>query len=89
MWTFETITPELARQIWDAQSPTRREAMYFHRERAEELAALMSNGHWQVRPIGLIFREDGSLQDGQHRIKAIILSRLTIRIWVWKMPAVI
>lgn len=82
-WQLWTITPKMATEIWNAQSPQRRELLFYHPERADELARIMQEGRWQTRPYGIVFREDGSLEDGQHRLNAIRISGVTVRMWVY------
>lgn len=45
-------------------------------------AADMENGNWGVTHQGIAFYKDGTLADGQHRLRAIIKARKTVKMMV-------
>lgn len=67
--TWEFITPELAAHyLTNNNNRKMREALYMR------YAADMSRGKWLQNHQGIAFNCDGSLRDGQHRLKAIVIS---------------
>lgn len=47
-------------------------------------ATAMRRGEWKLSPQGIAFDEDGNLQDGQHRLEAVKLSGVTVKMVVWE-----
>lgn len=45
---------------------------------ANKLAKAMKSGHWEENGSSIILDKDGNLVDGQHRLKAIVISGTTI-----------
>ena len=63
-----TITPEIARHILERNDDNRpiRQVL------VEQIAADIRDGLWQLNGESIIVAKDGSLNDGQHRLSAII-----------------
>ena len=78
------VTPDLA-QKWLNEKNTHNRPMY---ERVVETYALdMKRGKWAFNHQGICFNDDGVLDDGQHRLAAIVRSGKTIPFWVFRgMP---
>lgn len=75
----ELVTPEQAAE-WLAQRNTRNRPK---NERAIiALAKDITEGRWITSHQGIAFGEDGSLLDGQHRLSAIVLSGVAVRVMV-------
>ena len=73
-----TITPELATQ-WLNQNPNNRPLRPIRvRQYAEDIKA----GMWKLTHQGIAFYEDGTLADGQHRLKAVEMANLPIAMYV-------
>jgi hypothetical protein len=76
--TFETVTPELAEQ-WLQQNT--------HNRNVNERTVLayardMEAGRWADNGEAIKFAFDGTLLDGQHRLHAITLARVAVRMLV-------
>lgn len=72
MYSLETITPEIAEQYLKNNKSNRsiRKAI------AEMYAREMRSGNWKLIPQPISFDSDGNLVDGQHRLTAVIISRM-------------
>ena len=77
---IEPITPSIAREIL-ANNNTRN-ARPLARDLVRRYATEMLEGRWKVSPQGLVFGADGELEDGQHRLAAIVQSGVTLPMWV-------
>jgi len=62
------ITPEIARIIWQHKNINRG----IHLSQLRRLARALTQRRWQLNGEPLIFDRDGRLVEGQHRIKAVI-----------------
>lgn len=72
------VTPELAR-VWLRANTRNRNT----RERAvTEYARDMVAGHWNLNGEAIKFAYDGSLLDGQHRLRAVIEADATVQMLV-------
>ena len=68
------VTPEMARQ-WLANNHGNRNFSY---ENITKYAADMKSGAWKINGEGIRFRADGTLVDGQHRLKAILAANVPV-----------
>jgi hypothetical protein len=72
------ITPEIAKN-WMANNKNNRS---LSSGVAEKYARDMLAGNWTLTHQGIAFYEDMTVADGQHRLNAIILSGVTIKLSV-------
>jgi len=75
--SLETITPELAAKYLEHNKNRRLQEGY-----AVRLANAMKEGEWRLTHQGIAFNCDGSLRDGQHRLRAIVISGIPQQFWV-------
>jgi hypothetical protein len=68
----EHVTPELAAKYLEANGKNRR----LDRGRVAGYADQMRRGQWRETHQGIAFNCDGSLRDGQHRLAAIVESKV-------------
>jgi hypothetical protein len=73
--TVETITPELANAYLEANKKNR--AIRWHN--VAKYASDMRAGNWKLTHQGIGFYADGSLADGQHRLKAIVEADVAVK----------
>lgn len=73
---IEQIGPHKAKQMLEANTCNRN----VRQSKVDEYAAAMTLGRWHSTGQGIIFLDDGSLGDGQHRLLAIVQSGLTFHI---------
>lgn len=66
----ETITPDIARSLLDSQVVNRS----LNSRRVIAYANDMKNGNWKESPEPICMNPDGKLNNGQHRLQAVILS---------------
>lgn len=79
-----TITPAKAREILDERNVNNRK---ISDRVAARYARDMRSGQWLTNGDAIRFAVDGTLLDGQHRLRAISLSGVTIRaLVVWNLP---
>jgi hypothetical protein len=81
---IETITPTKAAKMLTLNTCNRKVRQGKVNEYANEMAA----GRWMLTGQGIIFLEDGSLGDGQHRLYAIVQSGVTIKMPVARGVAI-
>jgi len=74
--TIETITPSMAKKMLELNTCNRK----IRQGKINEYANEMSAGRWMLTGQGIIFLDDGSLGDGQHRLHAIVQSGVTVQI---------
>lgn len=75
------ITPAMAKEILDSSNTdNRRFRMWW----AIALASSIKRGDWLLTHQGIAFDENGRLLDGQHRLKAVILSGIPVLMFVFK-----
>lgn len=83
---YVTISPEDAREVWEEQqqriSSGKCRQRQFRASIAERYAVDMRSGAWAETHQGIAFDADGNLIDGQHRIYAIIVAGVPVRIMV-------
>ncbi len=84
---LETITLESAkRDLQRSADITKANPERRNRNRSEahilELASIMEAGAWEVNGETIKFAEDGFLEDGQHRMEAVVMADVTIQSWV-------
>jgi hypothetical protein len=72
---IETITPTKAKKMLELNTCNRK----VRQLKVNEYANEMAQGRWKMTGQGLIFLEDGSLGDGQHRLLAIVQSGATVK----------
>jgi len=72
---FELITPSDALQILETQNIKNRRLKIW---RCESLAAAMRRGEWVTTHQGISFTKSGRLLDGQHRLRAVVLSKISV-----------
>lgn len=77
--TWEDITPEIAQQYLTLNIDNNRNPLA---DRIDRIARDMVNGDWIVTADPIKFNEDGKLIDGQHRLRAILRSKTTVRMLV-------
>lgn len=78
MMSLETITPEMAADLLDANDGNRP----LRPAHVERLAASMMDGGWIVNGATIGVCEDGSLSDGQHRLAACVLAETPFETYV-------
>ena len=75
---IETITPEIA-QVWLEKNTNNRTIRQMVVDRyADE----MCSGAWKLNAETIKFSRDGTLLDGQHRLWAVVESKVTIQSFV-------
>jgi len=72
--SYQSVTPSQA-QLW-LDIPARNRVL--NERRVEMYAAMMKRGDWMLTNQGIAFDEQGSLIDGQHRLRAIVRSQCTV-----------
>lgn len=77
---LETITPAKAGEYLKANKNFRR----MDEKRARQLASDIEDDNWQVNGEAIKFNCDGSLRDGQHRLRACVLAGKPIQSWVYR-----
>jgi len=75
-----TITPDMAQRWLDASNDHNRPLSMAYCER---LARDMREGNWKTTHEGIAFSSHGRLLDGQHRLKAITLAKVSVEMFVW------
>lgn len=76
---MELITPETAKKYLEKNT---RNYRHISRDRILCYAADMSSGSWQTNGEPIVFDEDETLKDGQHRLAAILYSKTPISLLV-------
>lgn len=85
------VTPEWAREILEKHDKRIEEGSFRQRPRSHKAvqtyATDMKAGNWGVTGQGISFDEDGNLLDGQHRLAAVVLAGVTVRMLImWDVP---
>jgi hypothetical protein len=75
-----TITPDLAREWLDKHNTHNRS---LRKPRVEAYAHEMRHGNWKITNEGIVFRSDGRLADGQHRLHAVVLADIPVEMMVF------
>lgn len=75
-----TITPQVAQMMLEHNTHNRN----LTESRAQAYARDMASGNWRYTGEGIKFGPDGTLLDGQTRLRAIVLSGVTITMPVWR-----
>lgn len=73
-----TITPDLAKR-WMEKNTVNRP---FSRATHDSYVAAMKRGEWKLNGESIKFTRDGRMIDGQHRLRAIITSGISVQIYV-------
>jgi len=69
-----TITPSIARHILDYNPDNRR----LYESKVQEIAGDITAGRWRINGETIIVAKDGSLNDGQHRLWAVVEAGMPI-----------
>lgn len=77
---IQTITPEWAAEQLNKRNGTNRCLRGWW---AEALAAAMRRGEWITTHQGIAFSESGSIIDGQHRLKAVVIAKRPVDMMVF------
>ena len=85
------VTPEWATKILEEHDKKVTDGKFRQRARnhktVQAYAADMKSGNWGVTGQGISFDEDGNLLDGQHRLAAVAVSGMTVKLLVlWDVP---
>jgi hypothetical protein len=72
--TVEKITPQMAKALLETNVDNRR----VHPTKVEQFARDMREGRWALTGQPIIIADDGFLNDGQHRLLAIIAANTSI-----------
>lgn len=75
------VTPSMAKDWLDHCNSNNRKV---NPEHVRRLARDMSSGQWIPTHEGIAFDSDGIMLDGQHRLHAIVLSGMNIKLNVWR-----
>lgn len=76
--SIETITPKQAEKYLQFNTSNRN----LRKSLVSQYARDMTNGKWRLTHQGVAFNCDGTLLDGQHRLKAIVESGVTVQMLV-------
>lgn len=79
--TVEQITPAIANQYLETMPHYQRNPI---KSSIAKMAKDMQNGRWITTHQGIAFNPQGQLIDGQHRMKAIVLSGVTTEMIVFR-----
>ena len=77
--TVENITPEKAREYLKTNTDNYRK---ISRAKSAIYAREMKAGKWELNGEGIMFAEDGTLKNGQHRLAAILMAGIPVRMTV-------
>ena len=77
--TVEMITPEKAMEYLDSNTANYRKLSM---AKVYPMAEDMRKGRWQLNGETIVFSKNGTLKDGQHRLKAIAESGVTVPVLV-------
>ena len=81
---IETITPAQALEILERHNPRNRSVS---EKTVQSYAIDMKNGRWTLTHQGIALDVNGDLQDGQHRLWAVVFSDTPCKFWVFRdMP---
>ena len=72
-----TMTPEWAKSILDSQNSKNRA---IRPNAVKKIAFAILDGHWKLSHQGIAIDINGQLQDGQHRLAAVVQSGMSIQI---------
>jgi hypothetical protein len=72
-----TMTPEWAKSILDSQNSKNRA---IRPNAVKKIASAILDGHWKLSHQGIAIDINGQLQDGQHRLAAVVQSGMSIQI---------
>lgn len=70
-----TITPDIAKHILDYNDDNRK----INQRLVNQIASDIKSGFWQVNGEAIIIAKDGHLNDGQHRLNAVVQSGASIK----------
>lgn len=77
--TWETVTPKKAEQWLNTVNTNNRK---LRPGVVEKYAEDMKSGNWLRNPQPIMFYEDESLADGQHRLWAVVESQISVRFYI-------
>ena len=69
-----TVTPEMAIEMLEKNTMNRN----IDQKRVDQYAQDMRCGRWQMNGTTIVFADDGTLLDGQHRLWAVVEAKITI-----------
>lgn len=76
--TILNVTPEMAERFLAKNTHNRR----VNQQLVDKYAADMKMGRWEVNGESICIAEDGTLKDGQHRLRAVIKANTEVRMLV-------
>ncbi len=76
---LNTLTPAWAKSVLETRNPRNR---LISQATVASYAADMQAGHWLISHQGIAFAENGDLLDGQHRLAAIIMAGVPVKMMV-------
>lgn len=74
----EIITPHIAKEMLERMETNRP----LSDTTAKRYARDMADGRWNNNGQGIVLSEDGTLLDGQHRLRAVLISQATLAMLV-------
>jgi hypothetical protein len=85
---IELITPEWAIRELEKHEDELAHGLYhqrpFSEATAHSYAIAMQNGHWLLNDQGIMFDTNGWLRDGRHRLWAVVMSGVSVEMWVFR-----
>ena len=77
---IELITPQVAQEMLDRNFGNRK----FRLSGVRRWAGAMKRGEWLLSPQGLQVDANGNMSDGQHRLRAVVETGMSIPMIVWR-----
>ena len=74
------LTPQMAESFLEINTSNRK----VRPSHVKATAEAMRRGEWQLSPQGISISNEGVILDGQHRLKAVVLSGATVPMLVWR-----
>lgn len=81
-WKVEDITPAIAKEYLKFNTDNYRKMTHMSRRVIKRYADDMVNGRWELNGVPICFGKNGVLKDGQHRLAAIIMANVTVKMAV-------
>ena len=77
--TYELITPEIAADLLETNDNNRKISV----GQVEAFATDITNNNWdETVSSAIAIDKDGKLRDGQHRLAAIVMAGIGVKMWV-------